>query len=119
MRSILFLACRVAVTLALSACHAASGPEIADSSTTESRYQLDSRILAWCTQRKGLPGTFAGCSCLADQLHVQRLPDDGARDLVHVLYAVGPGSDPPLTRLPVEHRERLSRAAELCGTPVP
>lgn len=84
-----------------------------------SRRQLDSEILNWCFVRKGLPGTEGTCACLSDQLHVQRLPDEGARELVQVLYSVGPGSDPPFERLAPAHRARLGRAAELCGTVVP
>jgi hypothetical protein len=124
MRVLLSLAC-AATTVALSACHPAAAPGSAAAplptyaAASASRYELDNQILNWCTARKGLPGTQSECTCLADQLHVQRLSDDGARDFVQVLYSVGPGSDPPLERLPSDHRSRLSRAAELCGTTLP
>jgi hypothetical protein len=84
-----------------------------------SRRQLDLSIQLWCTDRKGLPETPAVCGCIADQLHVQSLSDDGARDLVRVLYSVGEGTDPPLERLEGVDRQRLDRAAELCGAHLP
>ncbi len=125
MRSMLSGVAAAGLVLALSACHSSAVPSRAaaapptDTVASASRYQLDSQILNWCTARKGLPGTTSECTCLADQLHVQRLPDDGARAFVQVLYSVGPGSDPPLERLAPDHRSRLSRAAELCGTTLP
>ena len=121
MRLMILLASGLAAALTLGGCHAA--PELpqaaAPSPITGGRYQLDNEILAWCTQRKGLPATASACTCLTDQLHVQRLPDEGARAFVEALYAVTPGSDPVLDALPSEHRARLGRAAELCGTTVP
>jgi hypothetical protein len=83
------------------------------------RQQLDTQFQLWCTERKGLPESPAVCSCLSDQLHIQRLSDDGARELVLILYAVGPGSDPALEQLRDENRARLDRAAELCGAKLP
>jgi hypothetical protein len=92
-----------------------------DGELAASRRELDGEILNWCLARKGLPGTTSACTCLADQLHIQSLPDDGARALVHVLYSVGPGSDPPFERLAPAHRVRrravLHRRA--LGTAVP
>ena len=121
MRAMIPLASGLATALMLGGCYGAPEPPRAAAPTAVAggRYQLDNEILAWCTQRKGLPATPSACTCLTDQLHVQRLPDDGARAFVQALYAVSPGSDPVLDALPSEHRTRLDRAAELCGTTVP
>jgi hypothetical protein len=124
-RNTVLMACGLVTCLALVGCSPPRAPEpmaaapVAYPELPSSRRQLDSEIVAWCTDRKGLPETPAVCGCLSDQLHIQNLPDDGARELVHALYAVGPGSDPPVDRMQPDDRARLSRAAELCGTRLP
>lgn len=123
-RFLSILSAAIAVA-ALSGC-ARSNPPAPDNATAPvsediaaSRRQLDLSIQIWCTDRKGLPETPAVCGCIADQLHVQSLSDDGARDLVRVLYSVGEGTDPPLEHLEAVDRQRLDRAAELCGAHLP
>ena len=97
----------------------AASAQLAATPPAASRRQLDDQLEAWLTTRKDLPDTPGVAGCVADQLHVQALSDDGARTLVAALYAVGPGSDPALGALPTPDRTRLARATWLCGTTLP
>jgi len=121
-------ACTLAAVLTLLGCEhplqqasdttPVAGP-VQTAAAVPSRRQLDYSINAWCTTRKGLPETDAVCDCVSNQLHIQSLSDEGARELVGVLYSVGPGSDPPLERLQGGYRDHLDRAAEICGARLP
>jgi len=116
---LMLLGCEHPLQQAASDTAPVAGPVQTAAATAPSRRQLDYSINAWCTTRKGLPETDAVCDCVSNQLHIQSLSDEGARELVGVLYSVGPGSDPPLERLQGGYRDHLDRAAEICGARLP
>lgn len=116
---------RVAMSMMVSACantvgDRADGARLAAApAPVETRRDMDFWIQNWFAERRSPPASDAESDCVAAQLHVQALSDDGARTLVGTLYAVGPASDPPLARLAPSDRARLDRAAELCGVRLP
>jgi hypothetical protein len=120
---LILIIARAAIATALPACANSAGESDAGAQLAaapiETRRQLDSETAAWFTTRKGLPDTPGVADCVAEQLHVQALSDDGARALVAALYAVGSGSDPWLGALSAADRERVYRATALCGTTLP